>query len=253
MAPGELDRSGRGRPVPIAGSEFTIEADTIITAIGQSPDLSFMPGDLDLAVSGWGSIVVDEGTLATNVPGIFAAGDCVTGPRTIIEGIAAGHRAARSIDEYLRGKGRPVRPLEALVAETHDRYEDYDRIQRQAVPTLPVETRIQGLGEVERGFDRKRALKEASRCLKCHLNIFIDGQKCVLCGGCVDVCPFNCIELVPIDRIELVEHPLEGESGSHEVGTAMIHHGEKCIRCGLCVDRCPARAISMMGVELEPI
>lgn len=251
MKPGEPDGSGRSRPIPVEGSEFFIETDVIITAIGQSPDLSFLPEDLGLAVSRQGTIMVNEQTLATNIPGIFAAGDAVTGPKTVIEGIAAGHRAAISIDEYIQGKKRTEKPIKMSVASSHDRYEDYDRVQRQTVPTLPLENRIKGLDEVERGYDPERAVKEASRCLKCNLNIFIDGEKCVLCGGCAEVCPYDCLKMVSLERTEgsAVSQWLEGRSPSK--GTAMIHDGERCIRCGLCVDRCPARAISMFSVEMH--
>jgi heterodisulfide reductase subunit A len=102
MELGKLDASGRRRPIPIKGSEFTIECDLIIPAISQEPDLSFFPEKHGLEISKWNSFVVDEKTLATNRPGIFAGGDAVTGPATVIEAISAGHRAACSIDNYIK-------------------------------------------------------------------------------------------------------------------------------------------------------
>jgi formate dehydrogenase beta subunit len=101
MRLGKLDASGRRRPVPIEGSEFVIDADLIIPSISQQPDIAFLGDDHGLAISRWESFEIDAATGATNVPGIFAGGDDVTGPSTVIEAIAAGHRAARGIVEYL--------------------------------------------------------------------------------------------------------------------------------------------------------
>jgi len=101
MVLGKLDASGRRTPIPIEGSEFEVEADLIIPAISQEPDLSFLHEGHGLEISKWNSFVIDERTMATNRPGIFAGGDAVTGPSTVIEAIAAGHRAADSIDRFL--------------------------------------------------------------------------------------------------------------------------------------------------------
>ncbi len=103
MQLGETDQSGRRRPVPITGSEFFVEADTVIAAVGQAPDLSFLPPDSALERTRWETLVVDSNTLSTNVSGVFAGGDFVTGPGMVIEAIAAGRRAAIAIDKYLKG------------------------------------------------------------------------------------------------------------------------------------------------------
>jgi len=102
MELGKLDASGRRRPVPIPGSEFTISCDFIIPAISQQPDVSFLGEDHGLEISRWNSIEVDPGTMATARPGVFAGGDVVTGPRTVVEAIAAGHKAAKGIDRYIK-------------------------------------------------------------------------------------------------------------------------------------------------------
>ena len=104
MELGKLDASGRRRPIPIKGSEFTIEADVIIPAISQQPDISFLSEGHGLEISRWDSFVIDERTMQTNLPDVFAGGDAVTGPATVIEAIAAGHRAAAGIDHYLRAR-----------------------------------------------------------------------------------------------------------------------------------------------------
>ncbi|MBI5166745.1 MAG: FAD-dependent oxidoreductase [candidate division NC10 bacterium] len=102
MVLGKLDASGRRTPIPIEGSEFEVEADLIIPAISQEPDISFLHEGHGLEISKWNSFIIDERTMATNRPGIFAGGDAVTGPSTVIEAIAAGHRAADSIDKFLK-------------------------------------------------------------------------------------------------------------------------------------------------------
>ena len=101
MSLGEPDESGRRRPIPGPGSEFFAEADTVIAAVGQAPDLSFLPVNSELERTRWETLVVDNNTLATNVEGVFAGGDFVTGPGMVIEAIAAGRRASIAIDKYL--------------------------------------------------------------------------------------------------------------------------------------------------------
>jgi formate dehydrogenase beta subunit len=101
MELGKLDASGRRRPVPVEGSEFVINADVIVPAISQRPDISFLPEDTEIEISRWDSFVIDESNGATNVPGVFSGGDAVTGPSTVIWAIEAGHRAARGIIDYL--------------------------------------------------------------------------------------------------------------------------------------------------------
>ena len=102
MELGEPDESGRRRPIPIEGSEFEIACDAVVAAIAQAPEISFLDEDHGLEISKWNSFVVNEGTLQTNKPGIFSGGDAVTGPKTVVEAMAAGRKAAASIDNYCR-------------------------------------------------------------------------------------------------------------------------------------------------------
>jgi len=165
---GEPDASGRRSPVPIEGSEFIVDADTIIPAISQQPDLSFLPEGHGFSISRWNSFVVDPVTLQTNRLGIFAGGDDVTGPATVIEAIAAGKRGAEMIDRYLRGlelkaveeKIEPIRLTDEEIVKT-------ERMARQKMPELPIETRKGNFDEVELGFDEEAAVAEAKRCLRC--------------------------------------------------------------------------------------
>ncbi|MFC1824093.1 NADH-quinone oxidoreductase subunit NuoF [Thermodesulfobacteriota bacterium] len=168
---GEPDKSGRRRPVPVEGSEFVIESDVIIPAISQEPDLSFLDEDSGFEISRWNSFVVNETTLETNVPGFFSGGDAVTGPATVVEAIAAGHRAAVSIDCYLRGreyKGYWY-PKPNLVVDRLELTDEDEKLIRPKMKELEVKDRIDNFKEVELGLEEKDALCEARRCLRCDL------------------------------------------------------------------------------------
>jgi len=168
---GEPDQSGRRRPVPVKGSEFVIETDCIIPAISQEADLSFLSKDHPFHITRWHSFEVDEKTLATNVPGFFAGGDAVTGPATVVQALAAGHRAAVSIDCYLRGK--PLKgywcPKPHLMVERLELTEADEKLVRPGLKELPVKEREHNFREVEMGLDEETARLEARRCLRCDL------------------------------------------------------------------------------------
>jgi len=174
MELGEPDNSGRRRPVPITGSEFSVEADTVIAAVGQAADLSFLPPDSELERTRWETLVVDSNTLATNVPGVFAGGDFVTGPGMVVDAIAAGRRAAIAIDKYLRGDTSRVDVHErktgivegVSVQELEETWETQPRLK---VRTLPVAERRTSFNEIELGFTEEVAIREAKRCLRCDL------------------------------------------------------------------------------------
>jgi len=173
MKLGEPDDSGRRRPVPITGSEFTAEADTVIAAVGQAPDLSFLPADSALERTRWETLVVDSNSLATNVPGVFAGGDFVTGPGMVVEAIAAGRRGAIAIDKYLRGDDSRVeiydRKTKVVEEATQELDESWELKPRSEVKTLPLPERRASFEEIELGFTEDVARREARRCLRCDL------------------------------------------------------------------------------------
>lgn len=182
MKLGDLDESGRRRPVPIKGSEFTLELDTLIPAIGERPDISFLTDKDNLKISKWDTIDVDDETLLTDREGVFAGGDVVTGPRTVVEAIAAGKLAAESIEKYLSGKSlareyklsRPssyVEPVELTE-------EEIEKAERPKMPKLPPRARNKNFKEVELGLSEEKAIKEARRCLRCELKTK-DGKKAI--------------------------------------------------------------------------
>ncbi|MBM4445904.1 MAG: hydrogenase [Chloroflexi bacterium] len=174
MQLGEMDASGRRRPVPIPGSEFFAEADTVIAAVGQAPDLSFLPPDSALERTRWETLAVDSNTLSTNVPGVFAGGDFVTGPGMVIDAIAAGRRGALAIDKYLKADITRVEmydlKTEVIVeAATKVEEETWEAQPRLEVPTLPTEERKHSFEEIELSFSEEKAKQEAKRCLRCDL------------------------------------------------------------------------------------
>jgi len=207
MALGEPDESGRPRPVPISGSEFLIEADTIIPAISQSADLSFLTERDGLTTTRWGTIEADPLTLETSVKGIFAGGDAVTGPQTYIDAMAAGRKAAISIDRYVRGEDlRKERegegPQKDYVLIDVDGYEYHERAP---MITLSLEKR-RGFDEVNRGLKEEEVIREAERCLQC--------------GGCSE-----CMECMKACEARAIDHGMEDESLEIQVGSIILSPG----------------------------
>jgi NADH-quinone oxidoreductase subunit F len=176
MQLGEFDQSGRRRPVPIDGSEVAIELDTLIAAIGETVDRSIFGQALE--ITEWGTVAVDEENYASKTPGVFAAGDVVSGPATIVEGIAAGKEAAETIHRALRGRPlekryKITRPSEFIppVKHSKDEQEEMAMTTRQVPAVLRPEERFGGFEEIERCLDGASAMKEARRCLRCDLQV----------------------------------------------------------------------------------
>jgi NADPH-dependent glutamate synthase beta subunit-like oxidoreductase len=172
MELGEPDASGRKRPVPIKGSEFSIACDTVIAAIGQIPAI---PSGFGLEPSAGGTLKVNSETLTTGIDGVFAGGDAATGPASVIKAIAAGRKAASSIDKYLGGSGdiSEVLAEPAKASPSFGRDEGFADKHRERQPRLTVERRISDFSEVELGFPKQRACDEAARCLRCDLRFEI--------------------------------------------------------------------------------
>jgi NADH-quinone oxidoreductase subunit F len=173
MSLGEFDRSARRRPQPIKGSDYELEIDTLIPAIGQKPDLNFLQGNTKLNISKWNTLEVDPETMETNVPGIFAGGDVVTGPATVLEAMRAGKIASESIHRYLRGENisREYSPKKPRldISPIQVSPEELSELKRPEIPALSVEKRKSNFKEVELGLTKEMAIKEAKRCLRCDL------------------------------------------------------------------------------------
>lgn len=217
MAPGELDDTGRPRPIPVEGSARDLEFDMVLSAIGQKADLDYLEtGEGGPGVSPWGTLDVDPETFATNVAGLFAGGDAVTGPATVVSAMGAGKRAGEAIDKYLRGLPMTDFVTHLVPAEI-ERHADrphrysvpYDEIPRQArrqMPKLDPGERIGVWEEVELGFTEEQARAEAQRCLHCGV--------CVECLQCVEAC-------LP----RAIDHAMKDEVLEFEVGQILVSTG----------------------------
>ena len=191
MRLGEPDASGRRRPEPIKGSEFTTSYDTIIAAIGQRPAV---PKAYNIKVGRGGIIEANQDTLATNRDGVFAGGDAQTGPASVIEAIAAGRQGAISIDKYLGGKGIIDETLAPRPSVQQPLNRTDKKIHRVHPAELEAEERVRSFVEVEQPLTYEVAIKEANRCLKCDLAYAVDKIEadmgyCIFCGLCVEACP----------------------------------------------------------------
>ena len=252
------DEKGRFNPVYDPTFTETFEADSIILAIGQQADLSFLTPEDRVELTPQGTIKVDSDTLATSLPGLFAGGDVAFGPRNLIEAVANGKRAALSIDDYLRGVKTELvvsLSIDQLPTRAYRRPEDYEKCERTAPPTTSINRRT-GISEVETGYSEEQARQQAERCLYCHIQTIYDAEKCVLCNRCVDICPEYCLKLVPLEDLDLEPDVKDQIIESEGLGlggplAAMLKDDEKCIRCGLCAIRCPTDAMTMEVFHYE--
>jgi NADPH-dependent glutamate synthase beta subunit-like oxidoreductase len=220
---GEPDESGRPRPEPVPDSEFTIEVDGVLTALGQEADWSCLTPECACTLADWGTINVDPLTLQTDDPDIFAAGDAVTGLGTVIEAIADGREASISIDRYLRGLDLGQGREREWVAITEPQKEQYDPTARAQMPRLEPEARLDNFNEVQQGLTEEMAVQQAKRCISCGL-------------ACVQACPYGVIQF----SVE------EGKSHKCDLCTYLVHLGEQPV----CAQVCLTDAIAFGELEL---
>ena len=246
-----FDADGRFAPAYDEADVLTVEADACILAVGQRADLSFLKPEDGVAVSPSGTIRVDPATLATSAAGVFAGGDVAFGPRNLIEAVANGKRAARSIHGHLdpsAGHIESVLEIEKIPTGRYRMSAGYELLDRAAPPTLDVGRRT-GIAEVETGYGRAEASAQAARCLVCHVQTIYDPERCVLCNRCVDICPEHCLAIVPFATLTLDGDTREALAARARVGglplSAMVKDDDRCIRCGLCAVRCPTDAMTM--------
>jgi NAD-dependent dihydropyrimidine dehydrogenase PreA subunit len=255
-----FDENRRFSPQFIEGSEELVTCDTVVLAIGQAADLSWMKPEDNLKLTPRGTLQTDPQTLATSRPDVFAGGDVAFGPRIIITAVAEGQRAARSIAKFLTGKApEPQRKARMTVypTENYRMPQNYEKMARRPPPTLPLDRRI-GIAEVEEVYPEPQAIFQGLRCLKCHVSPIFDGDKCILCGGCADICPENCLRLVDVlavrgnEKLQAALLARYGHLPQTGEQAGIIKDETRCIRCGLCAVRCPTGAITMEKVEWVP-
>jgi heterodisulfide reductase subunit A2 len=200
---GPVDDSGRRRPVPVKGSEYVINCDMVIPAIGQRVGTDAIANDTDLDLTAWGTFNVDNLTLQTSEPGIFAAGDSVTGPATVIEAIAAGHKAVKAIERYINNElevFEAEKTLEAVDPVKEDFLpipENVSEVERAKPKRIEPSARKNSYEEVNRGLDEVSAQSDAEKCLNC--------GGCCECHECVRVCEVSAVDHEPNEEIIHVE------------------------------------------------
>ena len=251
-----FDANGRFNPQYDDEDVIAVEADACNLAIGQKPDLGFLKPEDGVALNPAGTIRVDPATLATSAPGVFAGGDVAFGPRNLIEAIANGKRAARSIHEFLAREGAAARTtveIEKIPTSRYRMVAGFELLDRESPPTLDLGRRT-GIAEVETGYGPADAWRQAARCLVCHVQTIYDPEKCVLCSRCVDVCPEYCLAIVPFRELDLPEEERAALATRAEANglplSAMIKDDDRCIRCGLCAVRCPTDAMTMEKFQI---
>jgi heterodisulfide reductase subunit A-like polyferredoxin len=208
MQLGEPDESGRRRPVPIPGSQFRIEVDAVIAAIGQETDWSCLTDECACTLNDWGTMRVDPVTLQSDDPDIFAGGDAATGPRSVVEAVYAGQQAAISIDRFIQGADLNANREKVLAAAEHVPLKGLAPKPRETMPHLPASESKESFREVQLGFDEKQSLAEVDRCLGCGI--------CSECHQCVDVCLAGAID-----------HRQTGQTLELKVGSVLLATGFK--------------------------
>lgn len=256
---------GNGAPrTPIAGSEWTYPADSVIIAIGQSPEIASMRDGTGVMVDERGRLVRDALSYQAGSPKLFAAGDVCSGPSSVIQAIADGRKAAASIDAFLMSEGH-VKPdarkrdLFNWTLHRHEqrrrRQDEYDSVRRQPVTYLPLPDKDGLEQESEVGYSPLLASREAQRCLQCQLNIFHTPSRCIACGRCAEVCPYRALSWVDTRRLDSLDGSKEAvalqESRQWQEGAALLIDDDRCIRCGLCTGICPTQALDLQPFWLR--
>lgn len=229
-----FDAEGRFNPSFSEEEVSVIDGDMIIIAIGQAADLSFLK-DSGIRLNERGQLLLDTDTLATSEEGIFASGEVATGPGSAVEAMANGRKAALSIARYLTGKPLAMLPpQETELGELSSQIiNKIKKLDRQQMPSLTVEERVQNFAQIELGYNRALAIREARRCLSCGLGTEYIEEECSTCLTCVRICPYGV--------------PIITASGSVDIRV------DQCQACGICVNECPAKAVTLKQYQDEEV
>jgi NADPH-dependent glutamate synthase beta subunit-like oxidoreductase len=263
------DAKGRRELVPTGEPEHIVECDEVLIAVGQENAFPWIERDTGVEFDEWGMPVLDRLTMQSSLPNVFFGGDAAFGPKNIIWAVAHGHDAAISIDRYLHGEDVRARPAPGvtLVSQKMGLHEwSYDNDvapdARYKVPWRDVNQVLKSIKvEVELGFDRATAWKEAQRCLNCDVQTVFNAATCIECDACVDVCPTDCINFIANgDEADLrprLRAPARNiaqalyVSTPLKTGRVMVKDEDVCLHCGLCAERCPTGAWDMQKFLLH--
>ena len=263
------DAKGRRELVPTGEPEHIVECDEVLIAVGQENAFPWIERDTGVEFDQWGMPVLDRLTMQSSLPNVFFGGDAAFGPKNIIWAVAHGHDAAISIDKYLHDEDVRARPAPGvtLVSQKMGLHEwSYDNDvaadTRHKVPWRDVNQVLKSIKvEVELGFDRATAWKEAQRCLNCDVQTVFNAATCIECDACVDVCPTDCINFIANgDEADLrprLRAPARNTAQALYVSTplktgrVMVKDEDVCLHCGLCAERCPTGAWDMQKFLLD--
>ncbi len=242
----------------------TIEVDTVIFAIGQSATFDFLSPEDGIELTDRGLVKVNSETLQTSRPDVFAGGDVVLGPRLFIDAIASAQVAARSIHDFLRKTTTQVVLQYAWSPASYTMGQDWEIEERRLPPSdAPKFEELPTAGDrlVERNYPEREARRQAERCLRCDVQTYFEGQHCIACNGCVDVCPDDCLHLVGLSQVAadprllamageqlgITKEALAAFAPAEldALGGVMLKDETACIRCSMCATRCPTRAFTM--------
>ncbi len=250
-------------PQFIPNAEYVIPCDSIALAIGQSMEMGFLAGwdKADELEFDRGCVKSERVTGRTSVKGVYCAGDAGFGASLFINCIRQAQDCARAIDQDLRG----TQPYKETVGEFTTILPMRDKTYLRTpwgLPTVqPGEERVNNFNIVENNYEDDEVREQANRCLQCHVSPVFDGDLCIKCNGCVDVCPTRCLTQVPLSKLNLdmgegnlrkavdnrygIESKDMGDEELALIGSAMLKDEDHCIRCGLCAEKCPTQAVTM--------
>jgi len=273
-----FDSERRFNPKFDETAKETIEVDTVIFAIGQSATFDFLTPEDGIELTDRGLIKVDSETLQTSRPDVFAGGDVVLGPRLFIDAIASAQVAARHLHDYLRKSTTSVVLRYAWSPAAYTMGQDWEVEERRLPPSdAPTSEELPSAADrmVERNYPEAEARRQAERCLRCDVQTYFEGQHCIACNGCVDVCPDDCLHLVGLSQVA-ADPRLLAMAGEQlgitketlaafepaeldALGGVMLKDETACIRCSMCATRCPTRAFTMQRyafhreLQVEPV
>ena len=261
-----FDESGRFNPTFDESVTRDIEADTVLFAIGQSSDLSFLKPE-DGVASERGLIKVNRETYQTTAPDVFACGDIAHGPRLFIDAIASAQIAARSMHDFLRKHRTDVVVRKQWLPAQYTMVEGWELMARRDAPLIETEQRAASLDIIEEIYPESEARRQGARCLRCDVNTVFDTSICIACNGCIDVCPEGIIKLVGLSRLAEDEEwrrvasmffriPADelktmDAAQLDEMGAVMMKDETTCIRCSACAARCPTLAVTMQTFKFH--
>jgi NADPH-dependent glutamate synthase beta subunit-like oxidoreductase len=265
----QTDDKNRRRLVPTGEPDVHIPCDDVLIAVGQENAFPWIERDIGLAFDEWGMPVVDPVTFQSTLPGVFFGGDAAFGPKNIIWAVAHGHEAAISIDKFCHGEELHERPAPrtTLISQKMGIHEwsydnDITTDHRYKVPLEDGAIALKDVRvEVELGYDRQLAYREAQRCLNCDAQTVFATKLCIECDACVDICPTDCLTITENGeeqdlrmRLKLPALNLGQEiyvSDDLATGRVMVKDEDMCLHCGLCAERCPTAAWDMQKFLLE--